>query len=439
MSSLPEAAIGDEPALLPASLWARARGAVQSRLGLSYALLDQVAYSVGNLAVMALLARHATAREFGIYILTQRALDVLIQLCNVLLWGPYTFNIAAMEPARQRSYRGSVLLHQLLACAAGAALLWCAARWASTPARGLYYGVFAPLVLSSIGILFREYTRRIYFAALRLREAFWTDVATTLLQIAGVVLLWKRGHLHVPETLWALAIGAWIVNAWWVLREWRSVSVSLRTALVDWRTNQRLGRWLLGSNMVFVASSQCNPWVIGALLGPASVGVYAVCEAVVNVPRVALVSLQNVLAPTLARAFAEGGKPRLRKLVAHTDRLLLVGSALFAALICAAGPWAASLIGKTVPHDARAILVLLALNFVAYAATMAQGYGLTAIGKASPTFYANLAGISAQIVLVVFLVRRLQVPGAAAAMLVGSLVVIAVRQVFYSREMQVPA
>ena len=59
--------------------------------------------------------------------------------------------------------------------------------------------------------------------------------------------------------------------------------------------------------------------------------------------------------------------------------------------------------------------LLLALNFVAYAATMAQSYGLTAIDKADYTFYANLIGLAAQIAVSILLVRMFHVPGAAAA------------------------
>ena len=58
--------------------------------------------------------------------------------------------------------------------------------------------------------------------------------------------------------------------------------------------------------------------------------------------------------------------------------LLLVGSAVFAVGIAVFGPWVARVIYKRTPEDARVLLIVLALNFVAFAATMAQSYGLTA-------------------------------------------------------------
>jgi O-antigen/teichoic acid export membrane protein len=187
---------------------------------------------------------------------------------------------------------------------------------------------------------------------------------------------------------------------------------------------------------VFMVSSQCNPWVLSAVLGGAGVGAYAVCESVVNIPRVALTSMQNVMAPTLARAFADGGKPALRKAVRRIDQMLLVGSALFACGIAVFGPWAARLIFKTTPENARTLLVLLALNFVAFSATTAQGYGLTAMNRASYAFYAYIAGLAAQVAVTVWFVHAFKLPGAALALLTGSVVVLVVRQVLYVREMQ---
>ena len=66
---------------------------------------------------------------------------------------------------------------------------------------------------------------------------------------------------------------------------------------------------------------------------------------------------------------------------------------------------------------------------------MAQGYGLTALNKAGYAFYAYLAGLGVQVTACVWLVHEYRLPGAALAMLAGSLVVIAVRQFYYSQQM----
>ncbi len=423
-------------AIRPAIL-RRTRAALQGRL--SYALADQVVYSFGNMVVAALIARHAPARDFGVYILTQRTMDVLIQLCNTLSWAPFTFNLQQTPVERQGSYRGSVFLQQVTACLLATLLMAAAAHWTASPTLGVYHGTFASLIFASGVILFREFNRRMYFAEMRMREAFWTELATVALQVAGVEWLYRTHRLDVPHTLAVLALGAGALGLWWLLREAHTLRIRLRDTLADTRRNFRLGRWLLGSNFVFMASSQCNPWILSAVFGGGTVGSYAVCESVVNIPRVALVSLQNVFAPILSRAFAEGGKPLLRERVRRLDRMLLVGSLVCAAAIASVGPWVARLIFHNVPGNARMILVLLGLNFVAFAATLAQSYALSAIDRAGPTLYANLAGLAVQFSVVFFLVRHLQVPGAAFAMLLGSIVVLAVRQFAYSREMKRPA
>ena len=117
----------------PAGRVVRVLALVRNRL--SYALGDQAVYSFGNMVVAALLSRQAGARAFGMYILTQRAMDILIQLCNTLSWAPFTFNLPATTPDRVPRYRGSVFLQQVLCCLLCVPLMALAARWASTPGR----------------------------------------------------------------------------------------------------------------------------------------------------------------------------------------------------------------------------------------------------------------------------------------------------------------
>jgi len=436
MTLLSESGIGQDTELDSQTMWERTRQLLGKRLG--YAFGDQVVYSFGNMIVAALLSRHCAAREFGIYILTQRALDLIFQFCNVFLWGPLNYNLAATAEDRRNLYRGSVFMHQVVACGGATLAMWAASAWSSTPSRGLYYGVFYPLIAATAGILFREYTRRMYFCEMRMKEAFWTDVATVALQIAGVEYLYHAHRLNVTNTLWMLSVGAILVSLWWIACEWRRLAFGLAESLADLRRNMHLGRWFLGANMVFMASSQFNPWLLSGMLGGGSVGAYAICESIVNIPRVALTSMQNMMAPTLARAFASGGKRELRKQVHHFDRLLFAGSTLFGIGIYFFGPWVATAIyKKNVPANAHIILLLLVYNFVAYAMTMAQSYGLTAMDKAGFTLYANLAGLIAQVGVSFWLVKAFHVPGAAAALLIGSVTVVAVRQFFYKRQIQV--
>ena len=436
MSTLPLISTVAEPLAATAAVrpvWQRWRAAISDRFG--YALADQVVYSIGNMVVAAMLSRHAAERQFGIYILTQRAMDVLIQLCNVFLWGPFTFTLPSMGGERRKGYQGSILAFQVMACALFTFALWAASSWTATLSHPEFHAAFTPLIVASSSILFREFNRRMYFAQMRMREAFWTDVATVVLQCGGVYGLYVHARLSVPNTLYVLAAAAAIVNLWWLAKDLPQLQLRLRSTLDDLRLNLQLGRWFLGSNMVFMASSQCNPWVLGAVLGGSSVGVYAICESVVNIPRVALTSMQNVMGPALATAHANEGPAGVCALVKRMDRMLLAGSALCALCVCLSGPPVARLIFRSSPGNARLILCLLSLNFVAYACTLAQSYGLTALRRVDTTFYANALGLLVQAAVCLFFVGRFGVPGAALAMLLGNLVVMASRQVFYRREL----
>ena len=140
---------------------------------------------------------------------------------------------------------------------------------------------------------------------------------------------------HAVDAVGRGDFGFAVVGGEGVANAWR---FELRESGAGLVLNMKLGRWFFGSNMMYMISSQCNPWVLSAVVGGGSVGEYAMCESVVNIPRVALNSLQNVMAPMMARAHADGGKPELRKMVARMDRYLLAGSVAFARGDC--GVWA---------------------------------------------------------------------------------------------------
>ena len=414
-------------------MWRRCREGIFARN--SYALADQVVYSFGNMVVAAMLSRHCAQREFGIYILTQRSMDVVIQLSNVFLWAPFTFNLPGTEKDHRPAYEGSIFFLQLLLCLGFTLLMVLACRWAGTSSRSMYLRAFAPLVFAMGGILFREFTRRMYFAHMRLREAFWTDVATVGLQILAVEWLYRAGKLDVAHTLPALCVGAVLVSLWWVFRDSRQIAIRFDRMADDMRLNLRLGRWFLGTNMIYLAISQSNPWLLSSMLGGASVGAYAVCESVVNIPRVALNSMQNIMGPVVARAHDEGGKTAVRRIVSRLDRTLLAGASFCAVVVMLLGTWVARVIFNTVPENAHLILILLAMNLVAFAATLAQTFGLSALGRADTTLYANAIALLVQCTLCFGLVHRFGVSGAAGAMLLGNLAGILARGVYYRKEM----
>ena len=408
--------IGNGDDLVPVvalSLWGRARKLASEKL--SYALADQITYSFGNMVVLALVSRRDPG-EFGAYILTQRAMDVIFQLSNVFLWAPYTYNLPGMQRERQREYLGSVLLLQVFGCIAAALLVAAAAAWAYSDSQTLYYSVFASLVLTSGGIAFRECTRRMYFAEMRFREAFWADAATVGLQIGGCGVVVRRAQADTHGD--PVDAGDGEHRRFVMVVRSRAAELSASPGGDEWRSapeheaGAMVPRQQHGVSMV---SAQCNPWVLSAIRGGNSVGMYAVCESVLNIPRVALNSLQNVMAPMMARAFAQGGKARLSALITRLDRMLLIGSAGCAVFVVILGPSVARVIFHSTPDHVRWILAALACNLVAFAGTLARSFGLSSMNRAAQTFYAYLAGMVVQLAVLMPLVRHKGAPGAATA------------------------
>ena len=402
---------------------------------LFYALLDQGVVSFGNMVVSASVARHTPSAEFGVFILSLRSLDFINQVCGVFIWGPYTFNMPGLSEARRKPYLGSVLLHQLVGSALGVVTLLVLAALLSGNGEE-YRALFAPLALPSIAIVFREFTRRMYFADMSFRAALVSDAATVGIQTAIVLGLLHENKLHTHTALWALSLACLPAVVYWLLSRRNMFSFGWAECREDFSRNLHLGRWFFGSNMTLLAGQQANPWILSALRGPSVVAGYAVCEAVVNIPRVALVSMQNAMGPSMARAYASGGKNALRQVVRRHGTLITAGTVVFVLGIMTMGPQVAKLIYHFIPADARTILILLSCNLLAYAASLGTSYGLSAMNQARLNFFAALAGLVIQFSLAFFFVNREGATGAAGALLLGSCVVLLVQAGFYIREMR---
>jgi O-antigen/teichoic acid export membrane protein len=418
---------------LPAARW---HGRVN--LKFVYALLDQGIVSFGNMVVSASVARYCASGDFGIFILALRSLDVINQVCGVCIWGPYTFNLQSMQGERRRLYLGSALAHQAIASGIGLAWLVLLGLLTSRGSGGEYARVFLPLALPSVAIVF---TRRIYFAELRFGRALILDAATVGLQIAGILWMKHDGTLSPERALWALSLSASVVCFYWFATEWKQLAFRKKEIRDDFRMNMQLGKWFFGSNMLYLGSTQLSPWLLSATSGAGSVAAFAVCDQVVNIPRVALTSMQNAMAPSMARAYADGGKPALRKVVKRMDLLIVGGCAVAAVGIVKFGPWISKAIfhkGQSNPHETTSIFVLLALNLLAYAASLAQSYGLSSINRADLNFYAGVFGMVAQLAVAFALVGSRGVPGVVFAAVVGNAVVLAARIIYYLREMRRP-
>jgi O-antigen/teichoic acid export membrane protein len=240
----------------------------------------------------------------------------------------------------------------------------------------------------------------------------------------------------METALYALSISAAGVCVYWLITEWKSFSFHWSDFSTDFGLNLQLGKWFLGTNALFVGSAQISPWLLSATSGTASVAAFAVCEAVVNIPRVALTSLQNMMAPTMAKGYAEGGRERLRAIVRKLDILIISACAFFAAGIIFFGPWVSRAIFHKTPDNAKTILTLLALNLLVYGASLAQSYGLSSINKANLNFYAGVFGILSQAAIAFGAVKSYGVPGVAFALLIGNTVVLVARIYFYLREMR---
>ena len=74
------------------------------------------------------------------------------------------------------------------------------------------------------------------------------------------------------------------------------------------KKNWPFRRWVFASGLVWTATTNLYPWLLAFFHGAAAAGVFAACLGVVSASNPALLGIQNLVGPEVAREFAGRGK-----------------------------------------------------------------------------------------------------------------------------------
>jgi len=271
-------------------------------------VFDQGVVSATNFITGLVIGRVGGAEELGRYTLAFSLLVLLCAVMDSLVAAPYTILWERIPGSRRREYGGNVLLQfgvLLLALEAACVLLAVAAPGGSLLA--------IVLALAIPGVLLRHFARRHAFANLKSSEALLLDGALAVFHLLGLAVLVARGQLSATTALLVLAASSLLVSlAWLCLKrhEWKPRRIS---AWFDALEHWRIGRWLLGNEIVSVISGYGTIWVLAWMMDEAAAGLFTACTAVIVIANPFLLGVGNVLAGRAASAFASHGRHGLRK------------------------------------------------------------------------------------------------------------------------------
>ena len=397
-------------------------------------MMDQVIYSASNFLTAVIVARTATAQDFGLYFLGLRLTDYLREVENVLIWTPYTVFSPRLQGVERARYTGSTFIHQLSFSSVGALLFILAGILLSLFSQpGQITSAMWSLAFVAAMVPLQEYSRRICFANFQTQAVIMLDGVVTLLQLCGLALLVSVGMMSVNNAYWVIGAANCFAALCWLVWARRSLEVVGKQVRADFQRNFALGKWLLGGNLTQLVGQQFFPWSLNAWHGAVATGIYAACEGVINFIRAFMISVQNFLGPRLAHAWARGGTVELRQVVRRTTLLLGLIVGMLCVLVAVAGGGLVKLLYGGQYAGLHRIVALLAANIFVQAITTSHAYALSTMERPEVNFKINLIGLVLTATAGLVAVKAFGTVGAAFGLLTSTIVVALLRYAAFAR------
>jgi O-antigen/teichoic acid export membrane protein len=387
------------------------------------ALADQAIVSGTSFAMIWLVKLMSDDAGLGRYSLGLSILALAAVAHSSLILSPYTFFVHQVKEERRRGLAGSVLALHLIATLALIALCVPFVALVQLSANPGTAALAWALLIAAIGVLLREFTRKVLLAEWQVITLLMVDGAVAALQLAAVTALARYGWLGAATGHLAAGAAAGIVGAAWLVlarRQFRLVAAEVRS---DWNCGFHFGKWVCADQGLMVASAYLAHWVLVVLLGVEATGQFAVCLIVIQLANPILFGMGNILEPAAARAVAHGGVAGLRRYAASTAAMLGTVFGLLAIAFMLAGPTFIRLTFRADFEDLTMTVAILALQIFVFALAVGYHLGLRAVQRSELNVAIGLAGFLVTLVAAVIGVRALGVMGAALAMLAGNVTI----------------
>ncbi|GEM_PF-399839 len=285
----------------------------------STAVIDQVLLSGANFFIGFLLIRHTSDADYGLFVLAQSALTLLVSAQGAWLSGPMAVLAPKKSPDRRREMIGALEISQgrFLRVLALLALIVPAVSYLA----GIWSGVVALVAATAIIAgwlgLQREYLRSVLLIYSRPHSMLRADMVYVAVLIPGAVFAVFGPK---PASVWAVVALA--------VAAWSGAAVSHRMLARDpgwvrgdakplWREMRPLGTWAAVGAVIYWLFSQSYNYILAGRLGLTAVASVNATRLLLMPTIVLTVGVKGLLIPSAAAWLAESGIGKL------TRRLLL--------------------------------------------------------------------------------------------------------------------
>jgi O-antigen/teichoic acid export membrane protein len=406
----------------------------ESRQKWLWTLIDQGIVSASSFLATIIIGRTCAKEQLGLYFLGMSIVGLLMELQNVLIWSPYTALSPRIKGPAHALYTGSTIVYQGVLGVLFMLVLTGAGFFLS---RGWGPPGLAPVVwmlaLAGPFFTFREYARRVCFAGLQIKTAFWLDAGSALFQGGALLLFAYLGKLSAVHAFGIIGLGAFLASLLWLLGARRSMAISKAEMASDLGRNWSFGKWILGGNLALFLGCQTYPWILTGLHGTAVVAALAACQGVVGLANPFLQGTTNFLAPKAAQAFAQGGLSALGAFAKRSTLAIAPVGALFCVGIMAFGSNLMTFIYGSQYAGLGLVIAILSLNTLARILAIGIDYSIWAMGRTDLNFRIELARMLMTLTLGMGLVYFFGLIGVAWGLLTGSITVGVIQGIVFFR------
>lgn len=391
-------------------------------------VFDQAVVSGTSFLTTVFVGRACSQQDLGVFYLAMSIVLFVRAVQSDVVSAPYMIYCHRHRGRSLAKYSGSSLVHQLL--------LSMLTLLGLTVLLGLSHGGLAPAALLPtvqvmLGVvpflLLREFIRNFAFSHLRMAVAVGMDLFVATVQLSSLAWLALSGELTVERVYLVMGVACALACSGWFIAKRPPLRFDPRRVWTDWRANWVFAKWALAGQLVGRAAGYVMPWIIAVLHGEAATGILAACITLVNMAGMFVTGMSNFLTPRSAKAFASGGLPELRGVLAKAATVYAATIGLFFLVMTVAGEHVATLVYGSGFEGAGPLLAILAFGMLANSLGLTAGNGLWALDRAKSNFKADLANLIITFGVLVCCVGPLGVLGAALATTAGFVVGAVVR------------
>ena len=300
-------------------------GASSRLLGLfSSSVVDQILLSAANFFVGFMLIRRTSDVDYGLFVLVQSAILLIVSAQNSWLSGPISVLGPKRSPEARRDMVGAIETSQrrILNRLVLVALLGPVLAYFLGFCSGLVAIVMALGVIACHAALRREYVRSVLLMYARPNSVLRADLFYIGALLIGALL---AAYGPKPGILWA--VGALVSSAGLgSLAAHRSVARNPGWTTGDatpyWREIRPLGTWAVVGSVIYWSFGQSYNYMLVTRLGLIAVANVNAARLLLMPTFVVALGIKSLLVPSAATWLAESG------LKALTKRLIVFGSGI---------------------------------------------------------------------------------------------------------------